>query len=82
MSEFPAGPPLEPWNDESEDWPKRTWDFQRVDDTPINNLNELSAATGWAIPELARMLLNEQFGRAAPQELIEEARRYGDATSQ
>jgi hypothetical protein len=61
------------WNDETEDWPKQSWDFHNADGTPIDNLEDLEASTGQSADSLAVDLLRLPFGKAAPRELIREA---------
>lgn len=63
------------WNDETEDWPKQSWDFWNGDGTPVSTLADLEAVTGQSADSLAIDLLRLPFGKAAPRELIQEARR-------
>lgn len=65
------------WNDDTEDWPKQSWDFHNPDGTPIDNLADLEAATGQSADSLALDLLRLPYGKAAPRELIQEARNRG-----
>lgn len=67
------------WSDETEDWPKQSWDFHNPDGTPVDSLADLEALTGQSADSLAIDLLRLPFGKAAPRELIQEAR--GRATS-
>lgn len=62
------------WNDATEDWPKRSWDFWTHDNEPVDNLEDLSSLTGREPLDLAEGLLREPFGRYAPPKLIAEAR--------
>ena len=62
-------------NDDTEDWIKMSWDFHRVDGTPIDTLEELEQILGSsADSSVAEDLLRLPFGKAAPAKLIEEAR--------
>lgn len=61
------------WNDETEDWPKRSWDFHNPDGSPVSTLADLEALTTQSADSLAVDLLRLPFGKAAPRELIREA---------
>ena len=63
------------WTDESEDWPKRSWDFHNPDGSAVDTLDDLEATTGMDKRALARDLLALPFGKAAPSSLLEEARQ-------
>lgn len=62
------------WNDQTEDWPKRSWDFWYHSGAPINKLEDLAEVLGMDEPSTVDFLLSNEFGKAAPPELIEEAR--------
>lgn len=61
------------WNDETEDWPKRSWDFHMPDGSPVDNLADLEAVSGRAQEAWIHDLLHLPVGRGAPRKLIEEA---------
>lgn len=61
------------WNDDTEDWPKRSWDFHMPDGRPVDNLADLELVSGQSADSLAVDLLRLPFGKAAPAKLIQEA---------
>lgn len=61
------------WNDESEDWPKRSWDFHMPDGSPVDNLADLEAVSGRDADDWVYDLLHLPVGKGAPRRLIEEA---------
>ncbi len=60
--------------DETEDWPKRTWDFYyRDSDRQVDDLETAAAMAGRDPKAFARDLLRLPFGKAAPYRVIEQA---------
>jgi hypothetical protein len=62
------------WTDQTEDWPKQSWDFWLQDGRPVDNLSDLCDILGGQPDDVAQDLLRLPFGRYAPPELIAEAR--------
>lgn len=82
MSESPTQlPAIQPqWNNESEDWPKASsWDHWYIDGRPINRLEDLAESLGRGAASVAQDLMTNEWGKAAPPELMAEARRYASA---
>lgn len=62
------------WTDETEDWPKQSWDFFYPDtDRPIDDLEDAAELAGRDVDDFARDLVRLPFGKAAPQRVIDQA---------
>lgn len=60
--------------DETEDWPKRTWDFYyRDSNRQVDDLYVAAEMAGRTPEGFARDLLRLPFGKAAPHRVFEQA---------
>lgn len=60
--------------DETEDWPKATWDFYYADsDRPVDDLEAAARMANRDTRAFARDLLHLPFGKAAPHRVIQQA---------
>ncbi|MEV8095259.1 hypothetical protein [Kitasatospora sp. NPDC085879] len=58
----------------SEDWIRsRRWDIRYANGNPVTTLDGLAEVLGIDRREAARRVLTQPFGKAAPQELLDEA---------
>ncbi|WP_406205227.1 hypothetical protein OH807_30465 [Kitasatospora sp. NBC_01560] len=68
----------------NEDWIRtRRWDIRYGNGNPVTTLDGLAEVLGIDRHEAAHRILTQPFGKAAPQELLDEARQEpgGDPAS-
>lgn len=59
--------------DAGEDWPKRTWDFWRDDDTQVDTIAEVALILSVGELDAAAMVATYPYPKAIPPRLMMEA---------